>query len=181
MPQGSLKRPDWRIVPGMAHMSLILIKLLIDAVCKVFYDKHECRVYFRNKIVWVGGKEPTTGLWVLPISKNGETSIQDGNNDDIMKLQKRTKEHMAENVYAMTIKESLIRYHHQCLFSPTKKTLVKEIENNQLTTWPGLTSYAVRKHLPESSPATDKYHMKRQCKGICSATKIPPTKKKKRE
>ena len=86
-----------------------------------------------------------------------------------------TKEHMAENAYAMTSKESLIRYLHQCLFSPTKKTLVKAIENNQLTTWPGLTSDAVRKHLPDSSPATDKGHMKRQRKGIRSTTNIPLT------
>ena len=80
----------------------------------------------------------------------------------------------------MTSKESLIRYLHQCLFSPTKKTLVKAIENNQLTAWPGLTADAVRKHIPESAPATDKGHMKRQCKGIRSTTKISLTKTKKR-
>ena len=96
-----------------------------------------------------------------------------------MKLQHGTREHISANAYAMTRKESLIRYLHQCLFSPTKKTLVKAIENNQLTTWPGLSSYAVRKHLPDSSPATDKGHMKRQRKGIRSTTKIPPTKTKK--
>ena len=107
------------------------------------------------------GKEPTTGLWVLPISTNSETSIQDRKDDDITKLQNGTKEHMAENAYSMTSKESLINYLHQCLFSPTKKALVKSIENNQLTTWPGLTSDAVRKHPPDSSPATDKGHMKK--------------------
>ena len=30
------------IVPGMAHSSLILIKVLTDAECKVVYDRHEC-------------------------------------------------------------------------------------------------------------------------------------------
>ena len=129
--------------------------------------------------MWAGGKEPTTRLWVSPISKNGETSIQDGNDDDIMMLQHETKEHMAANSYAMTRKESLIHYLHQCLFSPTKKMLVKAIENNQLTTWPDLTSDDVRNHLPDSSPAKDKGHMKCQRKGICSTTKIPPTKTQK--
>ena len=75
----------------MAHTSLILIKVLTYAGCKVVYDKYECGVYFRNKIVWAGGKEHTTGLWVLSISKNGETSIQDGNDDDILMLQHGTK------------------------------------------------------------------------------------------
>ena len=88
---------------------------------------------------------------------------------------------MEANAYVMTSKEALIRYLHQCLFSPTKKTLVKAIENNQLTTWPGLTAEAVRKHLPDSAPAADKGHMKRQHKGIRYTTKIPLTKTKKKE
>ena len=125
------------------------MKILTDAGCKVVYDAQECRVYFRNKIVWTGGREPTMGLWVLPISTNGETSSQDGNDDGLLKIQLRTKEHMRENEYAMTSKEALIRYLHQFLFSPTKKTLVKAIENNQLTTWPGLTTEAVCNHLPQ--------------------------------
>ena len=87
---------------------------------------------------------------------------------------------MAANAYAMTSKELLIRYLHQCLFSPTKKTLVKAIENNQLTTWPGLTADAVRKHLPDLALATDKGHMKRHQKDLRSTTNIPPTQKKER-
>ena len=85
---------------------------------------------------------------------------------------------MAENVYTITSKESLIRYLHQCLFIPTKKTLVKAIKNNQLTTWSGLTADAVHKHLPYAALATYKGHIKRQRKGIRSTTKIPLTKTK---
>jgi hypothetical protein len=68
----------------------------------------------------------------------------------------------------MTSKESLIQYLHQCLFSPPKRTLIKAIDNNQFTTWPGLTAKAVQQYLPDSSPATDKGHMKRQKQGIRS-------------
>ena len=93
----------------MVHTSIIPIKVLTDAGCKVVYDTHECRVYFRNNIVWTGGKEPTAGLCVIPISTTGETSGQYGNDDDILKLQLRTKEHMAENTYTMKSKEALIR------------------------------------------------------------------------
>jgi len=66
----------------------------------------------------------------------------------------------------MTSKRALIRYLHQCLFSPPKLTLLKAIENNQLPTWPGLTADAVKKHLLDKAPATDKGHMKRQRKGM---------------
>ena len=81
-------------------------------------------------------------------------------------LNDSTKKHITANAYAMTSKEALIRYPHQCLFIPTKRTLVKAIENKQLTTWPVLTTKAVQKHIPKSSPATNRRKMTRQRKGI---------------
>ena len=81
-------------------------------------------------------------------------------NDDVQ------PQEYAANAYQMTPKAALIKYLHQCLFCPTKKTLLKAIKNNQLVTWPGLTSAAVENYLPDHAPATDKGHMRRQRKGI---------------
>ena len=53
-------------VPGLAHASLISIKILCDAGCKVTYDDNECRVYYNKKIVWLVKRDPQTGLWILP-------------------------------------------------------------------------------------------------------------------
>ena len=69
-------------------------------------------------------------------------------------------------MYAMTSKASLIKYLHQAAFSPPKATLLKSLRNKQFATWPGLTVKAIQKYHPESSPATDKGHMKRQKQGI---------------
>ena len=66
----------------------------------------------------------------------------------------------------MTSKASLNQYLHQATFSPPKATFLKALQNNQFVTWPGLTVKAVQKYLPESSPATDKGHMKRQKKAL---------------
>ena len=71
----------------------------------------------------------------------------------------------------MTSKASLVQYLHQAAFSPPKATLLKAVHNNQFLTWPGLTVKAVKKYLPDSSPATDKGHMKRQKQGIRSTKK----------
>ena len=68
----------------------------------------------------------------------------------------------------MTSKASLIQYLHQASFSPPKATLFKALHNNQFATWSGLTVKAVQKYLPDSSPATDKGHMKQQEQGIRS-------------
>jgi hypothetical protein len=78
----------------------------------------------------------------------------------------------ANNVYQMTSKDALVKFLHQCLFSPPKRTLVKALDNQQLPTWP-LTKEAVVKYLPDHSPATDKGSMKRQRKGLRS-TKVSP-------
>ena len=147
------------IVPGLAHTSLVSIKILIGAVCNVTYDTKHVKVFYKGKVVWTGTRECLTGLWVLTLKQVGEIT------------QPRTHitdNHTANNAYQMTSKEELIRYLHQCLFCPPKSTLLKEIKNYQLSIWPGLTEESVQKYLPDSCPATDKGHTKRQKKGIRS-------------
>ena len=87
---------------------------------------------------------------------------------DNYKRMDETHKQYAHNAYAMTSKSSLVQYLHQAAFSPPKATLLKSVNNNQFVTWPGLTVKAVKKYLPELSPATDKCHMKRQKQGIIS-------------
>ena len=48
------------IVPVLAHASLISIKILCNAGCKVTYNDDECRVYYNKKVVWLGKQEPQT-------------------------------------------------------------------------------------------------------------------------
>ena len=74
----------------------------------------------------------------------------------------------------MTSKRDLVTYLHQCLFSPPKRTLLKAIHNNQLVTWPGLTTKAVNKYLDDNSPATDKGHMKKLRQGLLSTKEKEP-------
>ena len=113
------------IVPGLQHTSLISIKVLCDAGCKVSYDEERCKVYLKNKLVWHGGRGPTTQLWVLPLCPKQA---------DLPKLneiiQAEAQLHYANNAYDTTSKAALIRYLHQALFSPTKATLLKAIQNN---------------------------------------------------
>ena len=54
------------------------------------------------------------------------------------------------------------------MFSPPEATLLKALHNNQFVTWLGLKVKVVKKYLPDSSPETDKGHMKRQKQGIRS-------------
>ena len=44
------------IVPGLAHASIISIRILCGAGCKVQYDEKICSVYYNNKLVRKGGR-----------------------------------------------------------------------------------------------------------------------------
>ena len=127
------------IVPGMSHTLLVYIKVLTDAGCKVIYDKDDCRVYLNTKgcMGWRQGTNHRT--LVLPINPI-ERNIQPRRHLDVSTiLHDSKKHHMTASAYTMTSKEYIIKYVHQCIFSPTKRTLVKAIENKQLATWPGIT------------------------------------------
>ena len=77
----------------------------------------------------------------------------------------------AYNAYTMPNVVAIIKYLHQCFFSPTIPILTADVENGQLQTFPGLTKTAVQKYL-NPSPATYKGHMKRPRKVLWS-TSLP--------
>ena len=59
------------ILPELAQASLISIRVLCNAVCRVIFDDQECRVYFKGQVVQVGYKDPATDLWIMSISGGG--------------------------------------------------------------------------------------------------------------
>ena len=55
------------IVPGITMASLIGIRILCKAGCKVVFDDEKCEVFYKNNIILRGYKDPTRVLWTLPI------------------------------------------------------------------------------------------------------------------
>jgi len=62
------------IVPGLSMASLMGIRVLCKAGCKVIFTDTKCEVRFKNKVILNGIKDPTTDLWTLPITP---TAIND--------------------------------------------------------------------------------------------------------
>ena len=59
------------IYPGLANTSLIGIKTLVDTGCEVLFSKDDCIVLYEGSIVWKGGRQARSGLWILPLSPDG--------------------------------------------------------------------------------------------------------------
>ena len=79
----------------------------------------------------------------------------------------RKKREEISNVHNLPSIFQIVKYHHAAAGYPVNDTWIKAINAGNYTTWPGLTSEAVRKHFPESDE-TQKGHMKRQRQGVRS-------------
>jgi hypothetical protein len=58
------------IIPGITMASLIGIRILCKAVCKVTFDNKKCEGVYKDNIILRGYKDPTTDLWILPLTPN---------------------------------------------------------------------------------------------------------------
>ena len=67
----------------------------------------------------------------------------------------------------MSTKSYLVQYLHRYAFRPVVTTWTKAIYAGYFSTWPGLTSEIVCKHLPKSM-ATSKGHLRQICQNVCS-------------
>jgi hypothetical protein len=79
-------------------------------------------------------------------------------------------EEKAMNIYELPSMKEVVRFQHAALGFPTKATLLTSICNNNLITFPGMTSDNVVKFFPESNE-TEKGHMKQTRQGVRS-TKV---------
>ena len=157
------------IVPGLAHASLISTRKFCDAGCKVVFDEKECSVYFKGKLVLVGGRDKATGLWQLPINPTGKAN-QKSNMIDHLDLQlPATKiHHGANGLYTMPYKRNQLKYMHQSFFNLPLQQMIDAAMNGQLEGIPFISKPdLIRKYLTPS-PATPKGRMRRHNKGLRS-------------
>ena len=73
----------------------------------------------------------------------------------------------------MSTLPALVQFLHRACFSPVMDTWCNAIDAGYFTTWPGLTSKLVRKHLPASID-TSKVHLRLACQHI-RLTRYQPT------
>ena len=70
-------------------------------------------------------------------------------------------------------REQLAVYHHTTLGSPAASTLLRAIRRGHLTTFPGLTTQLISKHLPKSV-ATALGHQDQEAKNLRSTRQVSP-------
>lgn len=140
------------IVPGLSSSSLLSIGKLCDAGCVATFSKHNLKILHNNKPILNGTRTPN-GLWTVPFPKHHCLLARE---DSV---------------------PSLIAFYHATAGYPAQQTWCAAIDKGFFVSWPGLSSAAVRRHLPKST-ITDAGHLDQQRQGIRSTTKSPRSRQK---
>ena len=142
--------------PALGNRNLISIGQLCD---------HGFSTIFTAKYVSLTG--PNTTLTGTRNNDNGLYYI------DLQSIDPSPNTHLPQhspcsnNVHTLSTKSEIMQYLHRSAFSPFVSTWTTTITAGFFTTWPGLTSALVRKHLPQSL-ATAKGHPRQDRKNVRS-------------
>ena len=125
--------------------TLISLAQLCDDDCLAIFTKYDVKIIKKNTLIITGHRLPN-GLWSLPLEPSNKHQI-----NGILRTD-RPKRELAE-------------YHHASLGCPAPSTLLRAIRRGHLTTFPGLTTNLVTKHLPPSI-ATALGHQDQEAKNL---------------
>ena len=88
-------------------------------------------------------------------------------------LKTQQPSNVINKIIAQTSKLELAHYLHAALFISTTASLIKDIKQGLLKTWPGFTKKLIKKHLGKSRNKK-MGHMHTRCEGIQSTKEDPP-------
>jgi hypothetical protein len=153
------------IIPDFSIASLFRIRILTDAGCEVIFDRDHCTVKYNGGVILVGGKDPDTNLWTLPLGLTSMTShCIDNAIPPAAPVYADAHAHLSMQIafftHTMQTKANSIIFAHQSLYGPKISMLFKAIRCGYLKGCPNLTAKGVTKYL-NPSPTTAKGHMKR--------------------
>jgi hypothetical protein len=132
--------------------TLILLAKLCDDDCIAIFNKYDVKIVKDNEIIIKGNRMPN-GLWSLPLLDYAP--------------------HQANGILrTYRPKQELAKYLLTTLGSPVPSTLLRAIRTTNLTTFPGMTTNLISKHLPKSL-ATVLGHQDQEAKHLRS-TKVTP-------
>jgi hypothetical protein len=143
---------------------LLSIPLLADDGCKINLTKDNIVVVKDNKIIVEGKRDKVSTLWMIPIKQQRKKQLP------AQDLPAVPSVHAANSAYHQPTIAKLMAYLNATIGSLPVKTLCNAIDNDWLTSFPGLTSSAIRKHLPKAI-STTMGHMHMIRKGIRSTNK----------
>ena len=139
------------IFPDLKNKELLSISMFCDNGCLALFDDKKVYIIdkINNKNTMHGTRDNKLSLYMVPLTPE--------KNENMMEC-KVPERHFTRSVYEEKSKTDLCTFPHLALWSPCTSTLINEIKNNFLSTWPELTKQLVLKFLPKSEATTKRAH-----------------------
>ena len=150
------------VFPTMSNHPLLSIGQFCDDGYDATFTSDAVLLSKDGQTFTIGTRNHVNGLWTVDLSAPSSIRPLDASSISFP---------LVNSVHTMKTLPDLVIYFHRACFSPVIKTWTQAIDAGFFTTWPGLTSALVRKHLPKSL-ATAKGHLRQDRKNVRS-TKIP--------
>jgi hypothetical protein len=129
---------------------------------QVLFERTKCTIRQNDRLILQGHRDPVSRLWLMPLAPPAPVCLPPACTPPAYSL----------SAYTSSTKSELLQFVHASAFSPVPSTLISAINKNHFVTWPGLTTKAIRRHLPKSL-ATAQGHLDRQRQNT-RTTKAPP-------
>jgi hypothetical protein len=163
------------------HSSLVSIGMLCDAGCIATFSAANVTITMNGTIILEGTRTPASRLWQLDLEHPLLPPVpatppeQPPTGPSLLMATdapSRNLPHAANAAFSATPAE-LVAYAHTTLFSPALSTLTAAADNEQLTSFVGLTSALIRKYPPQSFPMV-KGHLDQTQKNQRSTKPVAP-------
>jgi hypothetical protein len=155
---------EGHIIPALNVATLIGIRILCKVGCQVVFADTACYIKYNGRIIVRGTKDPSTDLWVLPLTSNAiSTSQRKLWTSQGEKLQSQTGPGMAcapqspkpftpaasvaMFMHLVRTQANTVKFGHQAMCKPKISSLLKAVRKGFLKGCPNLSEDLVTNYL----------------------------------
>ena len=150
---------------GLKTGSLVSIGKLCDDDCMSLFTKYNVNIIKNGKVIITGPRNKENNLWTIPLAPKASPL-------PTPPLTSTPSTHQASSALRMaSTKQDLAKFLHAVLCSPHPSTVIRAIKKGHFTSFPGLTTELLHKHLPKAF-ATAMGHMRGHQQNV-NSTKQP--------
>jgi len=158
---------EGHIVPELTVASLVGIQILCKLRCTVVFTDTACYVFNQGKLISTGYKDPSTDLWMLPITPDAinKAKLWTSQGHDMVSVQLRAgpcmarapqfptittpqdkEEDVAMFTHSVRTRANAIKFAHQSMCNPKISSLMKALQKGYLKGCPNLSEELVTKY-----------------------------------
>jgi len=158
---------EGHIVPELTVASLVGIQILCKLRCTVVFTDTACYVFNQGKLISTGYKDPSTDLWMLPITPDAinKAKLRTFQGHDMVSVQLRAgpcmarapqfptittpqdkEEDVAMFTHSVRTRANAIKFAHQSMCNPKISSLMKALQKGYLKGCPNLSEELVTKY-----------------------------------